>query len=209
MVQVDEAELDRVGDEEGVEDGLEEGYLVAGEKAQPACVEVLPASVIRLASLLSDALMLGGVPVLVPGLGAGVLGLGSGSADMARRVIGQSQETVHEEVEGAHGGDMIGIEAADEGVEGLGAHGIDPDVDGDDAAQDRGQQGAEHIFRGFGRSTQAGGVEMGDQRPQAGQVEQLQGVGNMLMPAGNAKRRSSLVVERRRHSGRGIGLAVE
>lgn len=79
--------------------------------------------------------------------------LGCGHMEVLGRVIAQSKETVSEEAEGAHGRDVFGIKSADDGVKGLGTHHIDPDVEGEDAAEGHSQDGSEHILWDSSRGT--------------------------------------------------------
>jgi hypothetical protein len=54
------------------------------------------------------------------------------------------QQAVLEVVEGAYARDIFGMEAADENVEGLVAHHLDPHGEAGDAAQRHSQTGTEH-----------------------------------------------------------------
>jgi len=96
-------------------------------------------------------MMFGDVLVLILGLG-----LGSRFAPMLGRLVHQPEEPVGKEAEGADTGDIVGAKAADDGVEGLGAHHIYPDIEGRDVAEDHRQEGREHVLGGFGDSTHVG-----------------------------------------------------
>jgi len=81
---------------------------------------------------------------LQPGLG--IAGFGSVLAHMLWRIVDKAEESVDKEEESANAWNLVGLEATDDGVEGLRAHHIDPIVDRGDAAHHHRKEGTKHIF---------------------------------------------------------------
>jgi len=152
VVQVDELQVHRAGDEAGVEERLQ-GLLPDGQGGEVAVLlqdggqrgRLERASQNTVSQTVDDVLVKPQVVLvlvlvgLVP-LVAAPIGPASGCAGLARAL----QQAVLEVIEGAYARDVFGMKAADERVEGVVVHHLDPDVEADDATLHHSQTRAEH-----------------------------------------------------------------
>ena len=123
--------------------GFEDGVDALFEVGQTQMLGVLPDMV---GQFLDDPLMLWGVGIFVLGLSLGVLGFGTGGAQMV--LGGESDEAGLEVEEGSYSGDVLWVKAREEGIVGDGPHRVHPRIDGSDLTGFHQGKGAEHILWG-------------------------------------------------------------
>jgi hypothetical protein len=73
------------------------------------------------------------------------------------------EKTILEIVEGADARDILRVEAADDGIEGIVAHHLNPDIKAGDTAFHHGKTRAQHRHRIAGRSSLVAGIESAEE----------------------------------------------
>ncbi len=69
------------------------------------------------------------------------------------------QQAVLKVIEGTHTGNVVGVKAADDGIEGVVVHHRDPDIETGDVTFDHSQTGAQHTSGLSGQASSVGRVE--------------------------------------------------
>lgn len=139
----------------GVEDGVDALFEVGEAQLVGVLLDVV-------GQLLDDALMLGGVGVLVLGLPVGVLVFGAGSAQM---VLGlETSDSSFEVEERTYPGHVLGVKAREDGVVRDRAHLVHPPIDGVHLTGFHQRKRARHILGGDSGASSGGAIVGGDHR---------------------------------------------
>ena len=106
------------------------------------------------------------------------------------------EKAILEIIEGADTGDILWIEATDDGIEGIVVHHLDPGIEAGDTAFHHGKTRAQHRDGIAGRSTLAAGIEDAQERMCQVEIGQLQLLPNeeMTMISAQAAVAAELVV---------------
>jgi len=175
VLEVNEPQLDGLGDHAGVEDGFEDAF--GASKLRAVEMPRRGGRVWRLGLVEEtggefgdDVLVLWGILVLVlVGLFVllGALPLGVGLVEMADALGVETQQAIHEIVEGTDAGDITRVEATNDSVEGTCPHEGDPLIHGCVTTEDHGEERAQQIFGRDGGATIRGVEERQDGNSQS------------------------------------------